>query len=110
MREIIVRLDRYFRYPNIIQQTPGGKGIWGNIRFTEEKIDDCDYLVILDYPKEDIKVRVNPANIIHICLEPANEMSGYRQYANKFVKVVINQKFTNPYSIQSHGSITLAYK
>jgi|688.fasta_scaffold199255_2 hypothetical protein len=105
MNEIIVRIDRYFKYPDIMQQTSSSEGIWGNIKFTEEKIPVCDYLVILDYPGEDIIVNVNPDNIIHICLEPPNAMSGYRQYANKKVSQIINQIYTGRKSVQAHGAL-----
>jgi len=63
MNRILVRIDRYFKYPEIMRQTPKGEGVWGNLVFTEEKISECDYLVILDHPGSDIKVKVNPDNI-----------------------------------------------
>lgn len=105
MTEIIVRIERYFKYPDIMQQTPSGEGIWGNIRFTEEKIPECDYLVILDHPGADIEVSVNPENIFHICMEPPNEMTGYRQYANRKAKHIFNQIYTGKGSIQTHGAL-----
>jgi hypothetical protein len=101
----IVRIVRYFEYPNIIQQTPESSGIWNDYFFTEEEIDECDYLVILDYPGKAIRTKVSLDNIYHISLEPPNEMSLYRQYANKGVKNIINQKYTGINSRQSHGAI-----
>lgn len=88
---MLVRICRYYKYPDIKRQTPGQSLKWGNITFTEDEVDECDFLVILDYPKTDVHTKVNPNNILHLCLEPANEVSKYRQYANKKVSLIYNQ-------------------
>lgn len=88
---MLVKICRYYPYPDIKRQTPEQSFKWGNITFTEDDVDECDFLVILDYPKTDVSVKVNPNNILHLCLEPANEVSKYRQYANKKVSVIYNQ-------------------
>lgn len=88
---MLVKIARYFSYPDIKRQTPNQSFTWNGITFTEEDVEECDFLVILDYPKSDFSVKVNKNNIIHICLEPANEVSKYRQFANKQVSVVFNQ-------------------
>lgn len=105
MNRILVRIDRYFKYPDIMRQTPKGEGVWGNIVFTEEKISECDYLVILDHPHTDIKVKVNPENIIHICMEPPNEMSIYRQFGNKLNRYRFGSINTSKSSVLSHGAL-----
>jgi hypothetical protein len=97
---MLVKICRYYDYPNIIRQTPNQSFQWKGITFTEDDVESCDYLVILDYPKNDFTVNVNPENILHICLEPANEISKYRQYANKNIAIIYNQiqnsgKFVN---------------
>ena len=88
---MLVKICRYYRYPDIKRQTPKQSFKWGEITFTEDGVDACDFLVILDYPKTDVRVKVNPNNILHLCLEPANEVSKYRQYANKKASVIYNQ-------------------
>ncbi|MFQ3240260.1 MAG: hypothetical protein ACI9NI_002591 [Olleya marilimosa] len=88
---MLVKICRYYPYPDIKRQTPNQSFKWNNITFTEEDVDECDFLVILDYPKSDVTVKVNPNHILHICLEPANEISKYRQFANKQSSVVYNQ-------------------
>jgi len=105
MNRILVRIDRYFKYPDIMRQTPKGEGVWGNVVFTEEKISECDYLVILDHPGSDINVKVNPDNIIHICMEPPNEMSIYRQFGNKLNRHIFGSIYTGKSSILSHGAL-----
>ena len=49
---MIIKIERYFAYPNLKRQTSGHTMKWGEFTFTEENIDECDYLIILDYPKE----------------------------------------------------------
>jgi hypothetical protein len=100
---MLVKLVRYFNYPNLKRQTPNDSFIWDGIIFTEDDVEECDYLVILEYPKNNFSTKVN--NIIHICMEPPNEVSKYRQYANKKVSVVFNQIDTKKNNILSHGAL-----
>lgn len=102
---MLVKIERYYKYPDLKRQTPQGTMKWGNFTFTEEDVSECDYLVILDYPKEDFSVNVNKKNILHLCLEPPNEVSKYRQYANKKVSVIFNQLDINKNNILSHGAL-----
>jgi hypothetical protein len=102
---MLIKIERYFIYPDLKRQTPQGAMKWGGFTFTEENVMECDYLVILDYPKEDFSIQVNKNNIIHLCLEPPNEISKYRQYANKKVKVIFNQLDIKKNNILSHGAL-----
>ncbi len=63
---MIIKIERYYKYPDLKRQTPNSSLKWGEFVFTEETIDECDYLVILDYPKDDFSIKVNRNNIIHI--------------------------------------------
>lgn len=102
---MLIKIERYFKYPDLKRQTPNGEMTWGEFTFTEDNVGECDYLVILDYPKEDFSIKVNKNNIIHLCLEPPNEISKYRQYANKKVKVIFNQLNIKKNNILSHGAL-----
>nr|WP_315145698.1 glycosyltransferase family 10 [uncultured Flavobacterium sp.] len=102
---MIIKIERYFKYPNLKRQTPSGEMKWGEFIFTEDNIDECDYLVILDYPKDDFSIKVNKNNIIHLCLEPPNEVSKYRQYGNKKASLIINQLDIKKNNILSHGAL-----
>jgi hypothetical protein len=102
---MIIKIERYFSYPDLKRQTPNCNMKWGDFTFTEESIDECDYLVILDYPKNDFSIKVNKNNILHLCLEPPNEISKYRQYANKNVKWIFNQLDIKRNNILSHGAL-----
>ena len=102
---MLIKIVRYYSYPDIKRQTPGQKLVWKDFTFTEDEVDECDYLVILDYPKSDFEVKVSPDNIIHLCLEPPNEISKYRQYANKQVNIIYSQIATCKNTILSHGAL-----
>lgn len=90
-QNMLVKIARYFSYPDLKRQTPNQSFVWNDITFTESDVDECDFLVILDHPKKDFSVKVNKDHIFHICLEPANEVSKYRQFANRNVSVIFNQ-------------------
>jgi hypothetical protein len=102
---MIIKIERYFSYPDLKRQTANSSMKWGHFTFTEDNIEECDYLVILDYPKDDFSIKVNPNNILHLSLEPPNEVSKYRQYANKNVKWIFNQLDIKRNNILSHGAL-----
>ncbi len=102
---MIVKLVRYFDYPDLKRQTPKNSMTWGEFTFTEENIEECDYLVILDHPKTDFSIKVPKNNVIHICLEPPNEHSLYRQYGNKNNSLIINQTKTKSNNLLLHGAL-----
>lgn len=52
---MLVRIVKDWRWPDIFQQTPQNRGVWQGIRFTEEKVEECDLLVVLNTPS----VRIN---------------------------------------------------
>ncbi len=49
---MIIKIERYFNYPDLKRQTPDNSMKWDSLLFTEDAIDECDYLVILDYPRK----------------------------------------------------------
>lgn len=102
---MLVKIARYYKYPDIKRQTPNSSFKWGTYTFTEEDVDACDYLVILDHPKDDFSVKVKKNNIIHICQEPPNESSLYRQYGNKHNHLIINQIDTKKNNLLLHGAL-----
>lgn len=102
---MIVKIERYYNYPDLKRQSPAGGMKWNEITFTENSVTECDYLVILEYPKENFSIKVNQDNIIHICSEPPNEVSDYRQFANKNVSLIFNQLDIKRNNILSHGAL-----
>lgn len=103
---MIVKVESYFKHNfDLKKQTPNSSMQWGDFTFTDEDVEECDYLVILDYPKADFSVKVHKNNIIHICLEPPNEVSKYRQYGNKKAALIFNQLDIKKNNILSHGAL-----
>lgn len=102
---MVIKIARYFKYPDLNRQTPNCSMQWEDFTFTEEDVDECDYLVILDYPKDDFSIKVNPNNVLNICLEPPNEVSKYRQYANKKATIIYNQLDIKKNNVLSHGAL-----
>jgi len=68
----VVRIIKNYQWKGyeLQRQTPGGTGAWGNVRFTEEPIVDCDYVVVLNYAPADTVVRCSPRNIWALMQEP----------------------------------------
>jgi hypothetical protein len=48
VRMKLVRIAKDWDWPDIMRQTPGGKGVWGDITFTTDDVEECDLLVILN--------------------------------------------------------------
>ncbi len=44
----LVRITKDWDWPDLLRQTPGGKGIWNGIRFTTDEVEECDVLVMLN--------------------------------------------------------------
>jgi len=45
-----VRIVKDWDFPNFLRQTPGGKGFWDDIEFTDKRGISCDVLVTLNVP------------------------------------------------------------
>jgi hypothetical protein len=67
---MLIRIVKNWTEPDLFRQTPGGKGVWNNIRFTLNPVDECDALLVLNEPREDITVRCPPENVWAIFQEP----------------------------------------
>ncbi|MEL6926549.1 MAG: hypothetical protein AAFO94_21080, partial [Bacteroidota bacterium] len=55
---MLVRIVRSYPYPDLKRQSPQQQSEWEGIRFTEEPVEDCDFLVVFNAPHEDIRVQV----------------------------------------------------
>jgi glycosyltransferase involved in cell wall biosynthesis len=104
---VTVRIIKNYQWNgyDLIRQTPKSKGYWGNIHFTEEPVDECDYLVVLNFAKFDTTVVCPPENIWALMQEPY--LPDIFPWVNKghehFAKVFIpsGSTFTDKY-IPSH--------
>ncbi|HLA58612.1 MAG TPA: glycosyltransferase family 10 [Puia sp.] len=68
---MLVRIVKDWPYPEgFFDQTPEGNGVWGDITFTEDRITECDYLIVLQRPPYAIKVNCPEGNVWLITQEP----------------------------------------
>lgn len=60
---MIVRIVKDWSFPDIMRQTPSHSCEWNGIKFTEEKIKECDVLVVLNRPHEKINCKVRKGGV-----------------------------------------------
>jgi hypothetical protein len=65
-----VRIIKDWDQPNILQQTPGGNGVWGDIRVVLDPGMDCDYAFIMNRVPQQTVVKCPPRNIWVFFHEP----------------------------------------
>lgn len=67
----LVRITKDWDWPDILRQTPGGKGIWDGIRFTTDEVEECDALVVLNNRmKHDVSVHCPKERVWALMQEP----------------------------------------
>jgi hypothetical protein len=67
----LVRLVKDWDWPNLMRQTPGEEGIWDQIQFTLDPVEECDFLIMLNNRmRTDIHVKCPKNNIWAIMQEP----------------------------------------
>lgn len=44
----LIRITKDWDWPDLLRQTPGGKGIWEGIQFTTDEVDECDAFLLLN--------------------------------------------------------------
>jgi hypothetical protein len=44
----LVRIIKNWDWPDLLRQTPDNRGIWDNIQFTVDPVEECDYVVMLN--------------------------------------------------------------
>ncbi len=80
-----VLVQKNWRTPDLLRQTPGRSGVWDGIRFVMEPVDACDYLLILNMPEQPVTTVCPREHVWAIMQEPPNEVfrrmhRGRRQY------------------------------
>jgi hypothetical protein len=80
---MIVRIVKDWKYPeSFFSQTPGGSKRWADIEFTEECVEHCDYLIVLQRPPYNIRVTCPEGNAWLITQEPP--VNYFRFYIKSF--------------------------
>ncbi|MDD1705764.1 MAG: glycosyltransferase family 10 [Methanoregulaceae archaeon] len=79
-----------------MRQSPGCKGIWGDIRFTTHPLKECDYVVVLNVIPEPAVVFCPPENVWAVMQEPYIKgvfewmVRGHSQYSKVFTHHVFS--------------------
>ena len=68
--DMLVRIIKDWETPNLLRQTPGGRGIWDGVTFTLDPVEECDYVIVLNRIPENTTVKCPPENIWAIMQEP----------------------------------------
>jgi len=67
----LIRIVKNWDQPDVLRQTPGGEGIWNGLQFTVGPVQECDYLIILNYcPMRVLEVLCPKENVWAIMQEP----------------------------------------
>lgn len=67
----LVRIAKDWDWPDLMRQTPGGRGIWDGIRFTAGDEEECDVLVVLNNRmKTDVRARCPEGRVWALMQEP----------------------------------------
>lgn len=85
---ILVRIIKNWDYPDIFRQSPGGKGIWDNVRFVTEEISDCDYVIVSNYSRKKYRILCPKENVWSLQQEPPNEYFRMRHKAHEVYRRV----------------------
>jgi hypothetical protein len=86
---MLVYIQSNYDYPDLLRQTANLDGIWKNMRFTFDKVEECDYVIVLNHPITDIRVKCRKGGRILIIQEPPYERNNYlKDYFNYFDIVI----------------------
>ena len=67
---MLVWIIKNWRWPDLRRQTPGRSLSWRGISFTEDPVEECDHVVILNRSSVPVRVRCSPDRIWAIMQEP----------------------------------------
>lgn len=88
---MLVRIVKDWDWPDLMRQTPEGKGCWDGIQFTLDDVEECDYLIMLNNRmKKFTRVKCPKENIWVIMQEPYERgftdwvMEGHEYFARVF--------------------------
>lgn len=103
----LVRIVKNWTYPDLMRQTPEGRGVWQGIHFTLDDVEACDALVVLNYTSRPIKVKCPPENVWAVVQEPPVPEyrwleKGFRVFARVYTPDVT---VADPRYVHSHGAL-----
>jgi Glycosyltransferase family 10 (fucosyltransferase) C-term len=86
----LVRVIKDWDWPDLLRQTPGGRGVWNGIRFTLDPVAECDYAVVLNRVPADMELVCPRERIWAIIQEPpVPEYRWHRKGFHNFSRVYV---------------------
>jgi hypothetical protein len=79
---MLVRIQKNWDFPDFMRQTPQSKGVWNNIQFTTDRVDNCDLLIVLNSPHIPVNANFPDGNAWLFSQE--SPIEGYRWHTNSF--------------------------
>lgn len=102
-----VRIIRNWAWPDLLQQTPGGAGVWDGVQYTEAENAPCDYYLVLNNLAADQALSVSPDRVFRVVQEPPTEFfkpwHEHAPYASK--TFMCDPERTGDAYIQSHPMV-----
>ena len=77
-----VSILKNWDWPDLIRQTPGNSGQWGEIHFAEGYCEGTDYVIVLNGVSERTRVKCSPEKIWAIMQEPPVGQSALWHHGN----------------------------
>lgn len=105
---MIVRLIRDWQKPDILrQQTPGNDGVWEDVKFTFDPIDECDVLIVFTRPPYNIRVKCPKGNVWLISMEPPTPAHRWHLKSYSYFDRIYSQhkKKYSPNHIHTQGCV-----
>jgi hypothetical protein len=72
---MLVRVLKYWKYPDLFRQTPGNKGIWNGIQFVIDEPGEADYVVLHGHAEKPAWVKCPKGHIWLVMGEAPHEFS-----------------------------------
>jgi hypothetical protein len=103
----LVRIVKNWERPDLRRQSPGRTGRWGEIQFTQEPVEECDYLLVINYPNEPVELLCPPENVWMLTMEPPiiaykSLHAGVSSYARVYTQ---DETLTGPRYRLSHPAL-----
>jgi hypothetical protein len=86
----VVRVIKKWDSPDLLRQTMKNDGVWGDLRFTLDPVERCDYCIVCNYVHEEIVIECPPENVFLLIQEPYVKgifdwvVRGHSQFARVF--------------------------
>jgi hypothetical protein len=104
---MLVYLHKNYNTPDLFRQTVSGSGRWNDIQFTTECPEECDYIVVLNHPVQNIKSKCRKGGRILIIQEPPYENNNYLIDHFPYFDIIISafDKKYSPNIIHTQGGL-----